>query len=989
MASPLDWNPTPAKAPVATPFDATPLGYATNFYKALPTEFGNAAKDIAQGTLQSFISLGNTLLGTVDKGRKGAYQIPASLQPLVGATEVKDLPTKYQELNSRIANSPTAKKYGIDKFSGPIAFGGILGQSILDFAPLGGEAKVAEQLAKTADESVVRSLLKKMGADADIAAKFAPDIAKVRTTAEVEDILHTLKGLHTLKTADRATKARDAIARGESPDVAGMTSREISSRLAERESSILPRDSEIGQQMDKKVMEGLSMYPIPVEGLAHDLIDRDPIGIKQISVLANDEDAVTLRRDARAVLRILSDNIDEDAKIPRLLKLKENLESSDTEKGRIISQTIDNLLPVKSEGVLRSNVTLLSPEEAAQAAEFGAAKRARERRAALPSTPAKATVIRQSPAQNLTPLITGPEGKSWRTLISGYFKNKPASVKAHVLDYFGTPEFVLEKLGLHDGAALLQDAKDLRRTNLKEAIDKILSWKKRAPSPEAAMSIFDHLDGKAKDVHEFMSKEELAVTNEIKDYLKDWAKRLKLPEEHQISEYITHLFESTPVEKGQNPFDDPDLRLVMESTPAKSVYDPFLEKRIGKPGYKRDVWAALDAYVKRGTRKEAFDPALEKLDEEARKLPGTAYQYVTRLTHRINMRPTELDELVDNFITSTPIGHRFTERPTTVLSRKIRTMFYRGTLGLNVSSALRNLSQGANTYAKLGEKYTVYGYVKLFGRLMTNNLKDLYEAGILDEGAIEDKKIGVYKTFLQKLDPLLFSMFDLAEKVNRGAAYYGAHARGIDKGLSAEEAEKYAKRIVRETQFAFGNVDSPVALSSDIVKTVAQLQSYSVKQIEFLSRMAQNKEWGGLIRYTLSALTFVYTIGRMFGMKPDQLLPSVGLGAPSTNLVTGLFGLMNTNEEDRQKAISDLQRSLVTTIPAGAQLRKTIQGLKAYGKGRDETKAGNFRFPVKQDLPTLLQVGLFGKSVTPEAQAYYDRLNGGGSSSGRANPFDL
>lgn len=1035
MASPLDWNPLATRAPVTptTPFDATPLGYATNFYKAIPGELGSAAKDIAQGTLQSFLSLGNTLLGTVDKNRR-VYQVPASLQPLVGATEIKDLPAQYQDLHDRIANSPTAKKYGIDKFAGPLAFGGILGKSILDYSPFGGEERVAaEALARTTDEATVRSMLKRMGADSDIAAKFAPDIAKLRTTAEVEDVLHTVKGLHTLKAADRATKAEEAVARGESPDVTGMMSGEIAelsrkpkyandfeaanspeygTKLSELTKRVKPDLTiSIKDQNPNEFREGhlFKEGPIDEYGRAAGIhLNEKTLGDFNIGDILypgeHAEDAFAGNGGGYVVVHISDsgdisliktqtiDHLKQEAltavtgEKPVVVNLADHM--TDAEKFR--KQEIERRNAERSQAEEKPNVTLLSPDEAAQAAEFGAAKRARELRGPAPAAAPRETVIRQSLAKNIEPLLQGPDGPSWQKLIKGYFSGNPAAQKAHVLDYFGTPEFVLEKLGLHKGAELLQDAKDLRRTELKKAITKILAWKEQVPSAESSMKIFQYLDGKAKDVFEYMTPKELEIAREIKQYLKEWATRLKLPEENQISEYITHLFESTPVKKGENPFDDPDLRLVMESTPAKSVYDPFLQKRIGNPGYKEDVWAALDAYVKRGTRKEAFDPALEKLSEESAKLPGTAYQYVSRLTHRINMRPTELDELVDNLITSTPIGYRFTERPTTVLSRKIRTTFYRGTLGLNVSSALRNLSQGANTYAKLGEKYSIYGYTKLFGRLLTNNLKDLYDAGILDEGAIEDKKIGVYKTFLQKLDPVLFSMFDLAEKVNRGAAFYGARARGIDKGLSTEEAEKYAKRIVRETQFAFGNVDSPVALSSDIVKTALQLQSYSVKQIEFLSRMAKNKEYGGLVRYTLASFVFLATIGRMFGMKPDQLLPSVGLSAPSTTLISGLFGLMNQNDEERAKAISDLQRSLVTTIPAGAQLRKTLQGLKAVSKGRDETPAGNFRFAVPQDLPTALQAGLFGKSALPQAQAYYKKLNGRGSaSSNQANPLNL
>lgn len=569
---------------------------------------------------------------------------------------------------------------------------------------------------------------------------------------------------------------------------------------------------------------------------------------------------------------------------------------------------------------------------------------------------------------------------SWQSLIRDWYQNQGTKTKVNLVDYLGTPEYVLERLGMGKTAEKLHDAQDAYIKTRDIELKKIDDWRTRAGKrPEANTRIFKWLDGQERFVAPEMSTEELAVAHEIRDDFKRWADRLDLPEDTRIAKYITHLFEPGPRDEGASIFDDPDLARIMAEKPAGSVYDPFLEQRLGKKGYKEDTWGALDAYVKRASRKEAFDPVLSEMVDGAKTLDPSAYNYVARLSHSINMRPTETDKLIDNLITHGLKVTRYTDRPTAFLSGKLRQGFYRGTIGLNFSSALRNLSQGANTYAKLGEKYTTLGYSKVAWRLAKGDLSDLYESGVLADDYIQDRKVGVYKTMLQRLDPALYFLFETAEKINRGAAFYGAKAKAAAHGLSEEEATKYAKRMVRETQFAFTRVDTPLALNNDIGKTIGQLQTYNLKQLEFLGRMARNHEWAGLVRFTGATLAFVYTIGRMFGMNLNQVVPSVSLtGSPFGSGISALYQLAfgkSTNPLDQAKKERDLRNLLLSRIPAGMQMQKTVSGLEAVGAGKDVTAKGNTRYTIPQDFGHYLQAGLFGKSSLPEAQAYYDSLN--------------
>lgn len=594
--------------------------------------------------------------------------------------------------------------------------------------------------------------------------------------------------------------------------------------------------------------------------------------------------------------------------------------------------------------------------------------------------------ITETPADTVKKDFNGPDKKSWQSLIKNYTLGLSEKVKADWLDYFSTPEFVLERLGLGKSAEMLHEAQDVYRATVKKEIEKIIDWKARANGPDSSRVIFQYLDGKELDVTKDMTPTEYTVAREIRAYLHDWADRLKLPEDNRISRYITHIFEpgQAAEAEGASMFDDPELAHIMGEKVAGSVYDPFLEKRLGKRGYKEDAWAALDAYVKRASRKEAMDPVLEQLKEDAKAVDVSAYEYVKKLSHRINMRPTEYDKLVDNFITSRLGISRFTDRPTAFITKKIRGGYYRGFLGLNFSSALRNLSQGANTYAKLGEKYTTIGYSKMLWKLTTHDFAELMDSGILDDAYVQDRKLGVYKTALQKMDSVLFKFFDTAEKINRGSAYYGAKSKALNEGLDPEQAVKYAKRMVRETQFAFSNVDMPVALSSDIMKVATQLQTYNVKQLEFFARMLEHKEYAGLVRWSASSLAFVYTVGRLFGMTPAQLIPTVQLtGSPFLSGLTSIPGAIGGNPQDKTKAEQALGNTLFWgRVPAGFQIKKTLQGFEAWKAGRDTTATGRTRYTIPKNNGTLVQTLLFGKNSLPQAQKYYATLNNNASGKG-------
>lgn len=576
--------------------------------------------------------------------------------------------------------------------------------------------------------------------------------------------------------------------------------------------------------------------------------------------------------------------------------------------------------------------------------------------------------IERMAEQQATQQIRDPQLKKSVSLSNIIQKTQtPVKSKVNMLDYVRTPEKVLKKLGLQKEADAIRVGYDAYIKELPKNLDTITKWAKSLQK-DSNTKVFKYLDGQAIDLH----PKEMEVVTEVKAWLKEWADRLGLPEDKRIADYITHIFDKELLAKE---FDEDLAKIIADKVPG-TVYNPFLQARLGAKGYREDTWAALDAYVKRATRKVHMDPALAKLEDASNHLEESQWNYVKRYADRINMRPTEWDNLIDNGIKSV-IGYRAGQRPIAAISKGLRQATYRGMLGINPGSALRNLSQGVNTYAKLGEKYTAIGYSKLFNKA---NMLELEQSGVLNPAFIQDRSLSAIKTKMQKADKVLFYMFEKAEKINRGAAYFGAKAKGLAQGMSEEEAIQFAKKITRETQFNFGTIDTPVGMSSDIVKTLTQFQTFTTKQIEFLAEMAKNKEYAGLIRYTLGGLVFVYTIGQAFGMKPQDLIPAYRIGTPpslklpteAVKAVTDMPDKYGQSQTATQK-LENIGGTLPGYFPGGSQIKKSVQGYQAIKQGGSYDAAGRLQFPIGQSTTAKAQAILFGKYSSQEAKDYFNR----------------
>lgn len=547
--------------------------------------------------------------------------------------------------------------------------------------------------------------------------------------------------------------------------------------------------------------------------------------------------------------------------------------------------------------------------------------------------------------------------------------------KVNLLDWVRTPDRVLEKIGLKRESDLIKKQYNSYLDQLPKEIDKITSWHTRVKANKGAEGrIFRYLDGQDGT----LQGEELKVAQEMQTYLRTWADKLGLPEDKRIASYITHIFEKDFIQKEF----DPDLAKLIQDKVPSSVYDPFLQERLGKQGYIEDAFQALDAYVKRATRKYNMDIALDDLNEASQKLDVESWNYVKSYADKINMRPAMIDGYLDNLIKQSPVGYKLGQRPVANISRKLRRWTYRGTLGLNFGSAVRNLTQGVNTYAQLGERWTTVGYMKALKSMATRS-DELQRVGVLRDQYIQDRSLSSTKKLAERLDKRLFTFFELAEKINRGGAYFGAKSRALSKGLSEKEAIEQGLEMARKTQFTFGSVDTPVALQGDLVKVLTQFQSFNVKQTEFLTDMAKAKDVAGLVRWVGANALLLYTVGQAMGWEAEDFIPFAD--ALSGERPLGQTPVIKLGQDIAKKSLGANDKygqpigwdtiggDLIPFVPAGSQIKKTYQGMKAQNQGYSGSKTGLVRYPIADTTGNKIRTTLFGQYNTPEAREYFDK----------------
>ncbi len=330
-------------------------------------------------------------------------------------------------------------------------------------------------------------------------------------------------------------------------------------------------------------------------------------------------------------------------------------------------------------------------------------------------------------------------------------------------------------------------------------------------------------------------------------------------------------------------------------------------------------------------------------------------------------------------------------------------------VGANLSSALTNFIPFTQSLATTDKRAFAKGLVDT----VASTIKD---DGFVAKSDFLTRRLGSDRLAVSKWDKIadkggwIFKVFD---QFTSQAIVRSKYLEGIQKNLSPEEAMKraddWAARVLADR--SLGSI--PTVFNSKTLGLLTQFQLEVNNQVSFMlkdiprayDKKAAASALGQLFVYSfLFNEAFEKATGRRPAFDPigialqahedftdkdtskmqasNNLLKNVTDVIPFASVATGgriptaqampnPFAVMS-GDSTVKRELSDFAFGVLPPT-GGGQLRKTLTGLGAYGKGASETEAGRVRYPVPQTGSNLVKTALFGQYSTPEAREYFDK----------------
>ena len=425
--------------------------------------------------------------------------------------------------------------------------------------------------------------------------------------------------------------------------------------------------------------------------------------------------------------------------------------------------------------------------------------------------------------------------------------------------------------------------------------------------------------------------------------------------------YITHLLQDTGTSLGGI---TPEIWAALKLKKGTSGASRFLQRRLGAGDILEDPFRAHSAYTKAALKMIHLAPAkdhvLRKLStgttlrngkKVSLELPRNTRKYIDDwLNHGVMEVTTDTDKLLN-----TTLGTSAKQ-----IAAKIKMSGYLGTLWGNPVSVLRNTTQQTLNVARLG-KYWVDG-------IRSFNPKKQFMDGLNGwQFAEKHSKLltgrapaleGLDPTTMGKFVQLGFSPFRLVDKSNIVAGFNGSVKKSLAEGKSFNEAVKLADRLVRDTQFNYLNIDTPLHWLSTPGKLASQFQSWwtryleevwswggtmpvgdgtgrTIKYAKQAFNVAKSKE---MARYLMINSTILYGLHKA-GLPLRTLsvpIPFVSSGPMPTGIPPAVSGLLGMGEYAYGTLIGDerirasgafrVKRQLpIHTVPGYVTLRKAAK----------------------------------------------------------------
>lgn len=329
----------------------------------------------------------------------------------------------------------------------------------------------------------------------------------------------------------------------------------------------------------------------------------------------------------------------------------------------------------------------------------------------------------------------------------------------------------------------------------------------------------------------------------------------------------------------------------------------FLQRK-GYSGFVKDMEWVLRHHVNNSARYVAmeteFKPQAINLFERMygdfrHKYDGLA-DYIQDYINDVNGVPSALEKSISDALNRSDFWRkyvipRYGDRAALTLAGNISGAVSIAKLGLfNVSSAMLNLTQLANAAAYIGDWNVLWNGLRrgakgIYGKYSPRDQRVLDETGVAYDIGLDSG--GGYDRFRPgKLAAKSMWFFKTSEETVRRGTVLAAYDAGIKRGMSHEEAIRFADEVNRKSNFEYGVQDAPNMFrrGSIISQLLFQFKKYPIKELEVMRDMLSSQTnakqkaifWG---TYFFLAGLFQFPFGEWFeelaeliGLKPGPTL---------------------------------------------------------------------------------------------------------------------
>lgn len=1022
---------------LSLPFEGTKTGLFLNTLQALfgynapntrENPYLRVGRDLIQGATRSIGSIGVSLANAF-KNQEDTTKTPGAMPgstpsvitpnnsgDMIDSLQATDFHSRLaqdvfshvfgnepiESLEKRIATneisiktSPFAQSTGISHAALPLAFGGVLGDAVLNLTPVGGEENLIKNLASEKNADSVFTLLLKSGVPDDVAREVAPEFAKLTNPKEVQDLFNITKSLtgskfitenlsgnsnltHEIKTSP-ALDYLENIKKDDNYKITYLATGKDEDRALAR---IFQQRIEDGKVPQNVLKDFYNTVP--------------PITDMETGQLLSPTDGIRGGHVGEFLDRKLGSGY-----LPSLeVNSKGNLEG--TEVGRILSSQESALTITPQENPIVPNDVFDSSYSDSINPETGIVNPPAVR-GGLKSPELNFRNWKDKPTFSLAretferniESVANPEDavKLKEFIIDPIRANEDALVK-FVDPLKNKVKGYMSDLGIKAGSKedrLVQQFGE-GLMSMTELADKTPKWKEVQDAADYFRKIYDQLLDK---VNASRAEYNYKPIPKRPDYFRHFQEITNVVRQlgtlFRESDLPTEIAGITDIFKPGKPFSTAELRRKGTESTISAIkgFDNYIES-ISKQIFHIDSVQrvrALEKYIRVAA------------GEDAATLPS----FVANINEYGNLLAGKAAKL-DRAVEST-VGRRVFKLAN-ILKQQTGISLVAG----NISSALTNFLPFTQSLATTEKLSAAKGLLDAMIAPFARNITDI--GGTESKFLLRRFKQGkIAPSITEKVLDKAGWLFKTIDQFVSHSVVAGKYYENIGKGMAPEEAmhaaDEYAGKVLADRSFG----QLPNLMGSKTAGFVTQFQtevnnmySFLTKDIPKMSGGNKSKMLGAFGQFVLYSYLFNDAYQEVTGRRPtiDPIFAAMTLlgqtdqshnvdfitraktasqdiagNLPFGNLIPGLGQGGRLPVASLVPDFTKLSQGQLTELlnPVSLQLKKSIQGASAVEKGKVTTPSGKIKFRIPQTTENFIRATLFGPNSLPQASKYYDTIN--------------